>query len=36
MKKYKENIKKVARRKYQKRITWLKNNLGDEIFNYFG
>jgi len=28
--KYKETIKKVARRNYQKRVAWLNNHLGDE------
>jgi len=28
--KYKETIKKVARRNYQKRVAWLNNHLADE------
>ena len=28
--KYKETIKKVARRNYRKRVAWLNNHLGDE------
>ena len=28
--KYKETIKRVARRNYQKRVAWLNNHLGNE------
>ena len=34
--KYKETIKKVARRNYQKRVSWLNNHLGDEFCIHCG
>jgi len=29
--KYKETIKKVARRNYRKRVAWLNNHLGEQF-----
>ena len=34
--KYKETIKKVARRNYRKRVAWLNNHLGNEFCIHCG
>ncbi len=34
--KYKDTIKKVARRNYQKRVAWLNNHLGNEACVHCG
>ena len=34
--KYKETIKKVARRHYNKRVSWLNNHLSDKSCQYCG
>ena len=34
--KYKETIKKVARRNYRKRVAWLNNHLGEQFCTHCG